>query len=138
MTIHIVKLCVGVDSVDELIARQLLQLEHGDNPVHRTRMTPKRADEVLNGGSIYWVIRRAIRVRQKIVDIRQVQDAEGKGMCELVFSPDLVRTYAKPKRPFQGWRYLKPEQAPRDLTSGEKALDIPASLDEALKQAGVW
>ncbi|MGH1422477.1 MAG: DUF1489 family protein [Hyphomonas sp.] len=138
MTIHLVKLCVGVDSVDDLIASQLLQLERGDNPVHHTRMTPKRAEEILNGGSLYWVIRKAIRVRQKIVDIRQFRDGEGKGMCELVFSPDLVPTYAKPKRPFQGWRYLKPDNAPRDLNSGDKALDIPASLDEALKQAGVW
>lgn len=138
MTIHLIKLCVGVESVEDLAAHQLLQLERADNPVHRTRMMPKRADELLNGGSLYWVIRNSIRVRQKIVDVRQYKDAEGKGMCELVFSPDLVPTYAKPKRPFQGWRYLKPDNAPRDLNSGDTALDIPASLDEALKKAGVW
>lgn len=138
MTIHLIKLCVGVESVEDLAAHQLLQLERADNPVHRTRMMPKRADELLNGGSLYWVIRNSIRVRQKIVDVRQYKDADGKGMCELVFSPDLVPTYAKPKRPFQGWRYLKPDNAPRDLNSGENALDIPASLDEALKKAGVW
>lgn len=138
MTIHLIKLCVGVESVEDLAAHQLLQLERADNPVHRTRMMPKRADELLNGGSLYWVIRNSIRVRQKIIDVRQYKDAEGKGMCELVFSPDLVPTYAKPKRPFQGWRYLKPDNAPRDLNSGDTALDIPASLDEALKKAGVW
>ncbi len=138
MTIHLIKLCVGVESVEDLAAHQLLQLERADNPVHRTRMMPKRADELLNGGSLYWVIRNSIRVRQKIVDVRQYKDAEGKGMCELVFSPDLVPTYAKPKRPFQGWRYLKSDNAPRDLNSGDTALDIPASLDEALKKAGVW
>ena len=59
-------------------------------------------------------------------------------MCELVFDPNLVRTYAQAKRPFQGWRYLKPTDAPRDLKTGEAALDIPPDLDAALKQAGVW
>ena len=101
-------------------------------------MIHSRAEEMLNGGSIYWVIKRAIRVRQRIVDIRTIKDEEGKDLCELVFDPELVRTYAQPKRPFQGWRYLKPEEAPRDLKSGADAVDIPADLDAALKNAGVW
>jgi len=138
MTIHMVKLCVGADSVDDLISWQNRLLKTLPNPVHHTRMSPKRAEELLHGGSIYWVIKRAIRVRQRIVDIREIKDHEGKKMCELVFDPEIHRTYAQPKRPFQGWRYLKPESAPRDLSSGEAAVDIPVHLDEALKKAGVW
>lgn len=138
MTIHMVKLCVGADTIDDLVDWQDHLLKTLPNPVHHTRMMPKKAAEILRGGSIYWVIRRAIRVRQRIIDIREVDDREGKKMAELVFDPELVRTYAQAKRPFQGWRYLKPEDAPRDLKSGEAALDIPPDLDAALKQAGVW
>jgi len=138
MTIHMVKLCVGADSIDDLADWQTRLLKTLPHPVHRTRMAPKRAEEMLDGGSIYWVIKRAIRVRQRVIDIRTVKDEEGRDMCELVLDPALVRTYAQPKRPFQGWRYLKPGEAPRDLKSGEAAADLPPSLDEALKNAGVW
>lgn len=138
MTIHMVKLCVGADDIDDLINWQKRLMKSLPRPVHHTRMTPKRREELLAGGSIYWVIRRAIRVRQRIVDIRNFDDDNGRSMCELVFDPEVVRTYAQPKRPFQGWRYLKPDAAPRDLSTGERAADIPADLDEALKKAGVW
>lgn len=138
MTIHMVKLSVGSDTVEDLADWQARQMQHLDTPVHHTRMSPKRAEEMLDGGSIYWVIRRAIRVRQRIIDIRAIADDEGRAMCELVFDPNLVRTYAQAKRPFQGWRYLKPADAPRDLKTGDVALDIPPDLDAALKQAGVW
>ena len=138
MTIHMVKLCVGADDIDDLVAWQTRLMQTLPKPVHRTRMTPKRAEELLDGGSIYWVIRRAIRVRQRIVDVRPVNDDDGRAMCELVFDPELVRTRAQPKRPFQGWRYLKPSDAPADLKSGERAVDIPSTLDVALKDAMVW
>lgn len=138
MTIHMVKLCVGADDIDDLVNWQKRLMKTLPNPVHHTRMQPKRSQELLNGGSIYWVIRRAIRVRQRIIDIREVADREGRAMCELVFDPEIVQTRAQPKRPFQGWRYLKPSDAPADLKSGEKAVDIPASLDDALKKAMVW
>lgn len=138
MTIHMVKLCVGADDIDDLADWQKRLMKKLPNPVHHTRMAPKRAEEMLDGGSIYWVIKRAIRVRQRIIDIRTVADDEGKDLCELVFDPELIRTYAQPKRPFQGWRYLKPAEAPRDLKSGEAAIDLPPSLDAALKNAGVW
>ncbi len=138
MTIHMVKLCVGADTVEDLIDWQQRLLQSVPHPFHRTRMTPRRAEELLNGGSIYWVIRRAIRVRQPIIDIRSFDDEAGRKICELVLDPNIVRTYAQPKRPFQGWRYLKPGDAPRDLGSREAAADLPADLDEALKRAGVW
>ena len=137
MTIHMVKLCVGADDIDDLENWQKRLMKQGHEPYHRTRMMPKQKQQLLDGGSIYWVIKGAIRVRQRIVDVREVA-GEAHTMCELVLAPELVRTYAKQKRPFQGWRYLKPGDAPRDLTSGEAAVDIPPDLDAALKQAGVW
>ena len=138
MTVHMVKLCVGADDIQNLIDWQTRLMKVHPAPFHRTRMMPKRAEELLQGGSIYWVIKHAIRVRQRIVDIREERDDEGRRMCELVFDPELHRTYAQPKRPFQGWRYLKPESAPRDLATGDKAVDIPLELDDALKKAMVW
>jgi len=138
MTVHIVKLCVGAETIDDLVAWQQRLMRTSDQPYHHTRMMPKRAEEVLQGGSIYWVVKRAIRVRQLITDIEEVRDDEGRKMCQLIFDPELHRTYAQPKRPFQGWRYLQPEAAPRDLTSGEAAVDIPIELDTALKKAMVW
>jgi hypothetical protein len=138
MTLHMVKLCVGADDIDDLAAWQARQMKTLKAPVHHTRMHPKRAEEILLGGSIYWVIKRAIRVRQRIIDIRTAKNDEGAEACALIFDPELIRTYAQPKRPFQGWRYLEPHEAPRDLKSGEAAVNLPADLDAALKDAGVW
>lgn len=135
---HMVKLCVGAHSIEDMIDWQQRQMKTLPNPIHRTRAYPKQADAMLQGGSIYWVVHRAIRFRQRIIDIRKVQDEEGGSLCELHFDPELIQTYAQPKRPFQGWRYLKPSDAPRDLRSGESAANIPADLDEALKTAMVW
>lgn len=138
MTIHMVKLCVGAESIDDMVAWQTRQMRTRPNPIHRTRAYPKQAEAMLNGGSIYWVVKRAIRFRQRIIDIRKIDDEDGRSLCELHFDPELFQTYAQPKRPFQGWRYLKPAEAPRDLKSGDRAVNIPAYLDEALKAAGVW
>lgn len=138
MTIHMLKLCVGVENLDHMIEWQARQMRTLPYPMHHTRMRPKRAEEMLNGGSIYWVVRRAIRFRQRIIDITKTTDKDGRALCALHFDPEIIQTYAQPKRPFQGWRYLKPEEAPRDLKSGDRAASIPADLDEALKQALVW
>lgn len=138
MTVHLIKLCVGAGDIGDLAAWQARLMQSLPSPVHHTRNFPKRSAELLQGGSIYWVIRRAIRVRQRILDIRSVNDEAGQEMCELVLDPELVQTYALAKRPFQGWRYLPPEAAPRDLKTGESAADIPPDLDQALKNAGVW
>ena len=135
---HMVKLCVGAHSIEDMIDWQQRQMKTLPNPIHRTRAYPKQAEAMLQGGSIYWVVRRAIRFRQRIIDIRKVDDEDGRALCELHFDPELIQTYAQPKRPFQGWRYLKPSDAPRDLKSGEPAMNIPADLDEALKAAMVW
>lgn len=137
MPIHMVKLCVGADDVDDLIAWQTHLMKTYRKPVHHTRMVPKRADDLMDGGSIYWVIRNRILVRQEIHDVRSVTGDDGRALCELVFSPELVLTEPQPKKAFQGWRYLKLADAPRDLDMGEGA-DVPATLGVALKDAMVW
>ncbi|MEL6661367.1 MAG: DUF1489 domain-containing protein [Pseudomonadota bacterium] len=133
-----IKLCVGAESIADLAAWQQKLLQTYPKPVHHTRMSPKRRDELLAGGSIYWVIRKVIRARQRIIDIRTVDDRAGKPMCELVFDPEIIPVVPRRKRPFQGWRYLKVADAPADLEPGRKASDVPLGLDEALKEAMVW
>ena len=138
MAIHMIKLCVGAETVADLEAWQKRLLQTYPKPVHHTRMSPKRKEEILAGGSMYWVIKKMIRVRQRIIDIRTVEDRAGKPLCELVFNPELIPVMPRRKRPFQGWRYLTVGDAPQDVEPGHKASDVPLGLDEALKDAMVW
>lgn len=138
MAIHLIKLCVGADSLADLEDWQTRLMQTLPNPVHHTRMTPKRREEILAGGSIYWVVKKVIRVRQRIVDIRTLPDETGRNYCELVFDPELIPVTPRRKKPFQGWRYFKPGDAPPDLNPGTKASDVPLALDAALKDAMVW
>jgi hypothetical protein len=143
MHLHLIKLCVGCDSVDDLeqwIAMRLHEKRRSGEPVehfHTTRMTPKRVDELLDGGSLYWIIKGGVQCRQKLVDIRPFVDAEGIGRCRLVFDPELVRTYWQPRRPFQGWRYLKAADAPRDLGGAGGEEELPPKLHRELAELGL-
>jgi hypothetical protein len=120
MTLHLVKLCVGVDNVQELAAWQEQRLKElkraGRAPelCHRTLQMPKRKDEVLDGGSLYWVIKGYILVRQRIVDLRPDKKEDGSACCGIVFDKTLVMTRAQARRAFQGWRYLPADDAPPD------------------------
>lgn len=139
MTLHLVKLCVGVESVDQLRSyieqRQVMALAHGlsDEQVHTTRMVPTRIDELLDGGSLYWVIKGNIQVRQKLIDIRVHTDGAGKKSCDLVMEPYLHQTQFQPRRPFQGWRYLKASEAPADVV-GSLGGDDLAEMPEAMRR----
>lgn len=119
--IHMVKLCVGVSSIEELESYRderahWWDADYGEDVhVHRTRMMPKRAAEMEGKGSIYWVISGVIGCRQPILRLAPFTDEEGKTYCDIVMSPDLIRTVPYPKRPFQGWRYLRAQDAPPDL-----------------------
>jgi Uncharacterized conserved protein len=141
--IHLVKLCVGAESVEDLAYWQKRLVaerkRYGETPfpVHHTRQTPKQADELLDGGSIYWVIKGTILVRQKIRAIETLTDRGGRPCCELVFEPELILTEPQGRKAFQGWRYLKPQDAPADLKSST-VNDVPPELGLALKEAGVW
>nr|WP_321456702.1 DUF1489 domain-containing protein [uncultured Cohaesibacter sp.] len=143
MTVHIVKLCVGVDSVDDLEHwiehRRYLHSIAGeaDEHIHTTRMTPKRRDEILDGGSLYWVIKGMILARQQIIDLRQIVSEDGISRCQIVMDPVLVRTESQPKRAFQGWRYLKANEAPRDLNPLSEDDDLPADFRRELADLGL-
>ena len=136
--IHMVKLCVGADDVADLDAWQKRLMRSHALPFHQTRMVPKRGDELAQGGSIYWVVKGLIQVRQRIVEVKQITDRGGRKACELVFDPVLVAVEPTPKRPFQGWRYLKDEDAPRDLKAGSGTIEMPANLRADLREAMVW
>jgi hypothetical protein len=105
--------------------------------VHTTRMIPKRMEELLDGGSLYWVIKGQVQARQKLLDIRSFTGGDGITRCDLVLGPEVIETSPAPKRPFQGWRYLKDEEAPRDLGGSGLADDMPSDLRRELAELGL-
>ncbi|MFW8596043.1 DUF1489 family protein [Cribrihabitans neustonicus] len=138
--INLVKLSVGTESVDSLIAWQTSQAARarGGHPRHVTRMWPKREAELLNGGSIYWVIKGLIQCRQRIVSLDEVTGSDGTRRCAIVLDPEIHRTHTAIKRPFQGWRYLKPGESPADLTQSRSQEEpLPPELSQALAEIGV-
>lgn len=122
--LHILKLCVGCDSIRDLedwIAESMAlwrRLGRPEEQLHTTRMVPKRIDEIVGAGSLYWVIKGQVSARQIINDIRPFTDVDGIGRCHLVLEPKVVPVEPRPCRPFQGWRYLTDADKPRDLGAG--------------------
>ncbi|MBR1141402.1 MULTISPECIES: DUF1489 family protein [Bradyrhizobium] len=145
MPLHLIKLAVGCESVKELkewIAERMLAAKKKGLPqlhVHVTRMTPKRVDEILAGGSLYWVIRGEVAAREKIVGIEPFRDGDGIGRCRLIMQPKVIAVSPRPMRPFQGWRYLTPEDAPADLGKASAAgLEaMPEPLRRELRDLGL-
>ncbi len=138
--INLVKLSVGSESVDSLIAWQdSYRRRFPDGlPRHITRMWPKREAEILNGGSIFWVIKGVIQCRQRILRLDEVTGEDGIRRCAIVLDPQVHRTQGAQKRPFQGWRYLKPEDSPADLPESRAQDDaLPEDLNRALAEIGV-
>ncbi|MGB8813397.1 MAG: DUF1489 domain-containing protein [Paracoccaceae bacterium] len=138
--IHILKLCVGADSVEDLTDWQ--DSQKGRWPagcaVHVTRMWPKREAEVTSGGSLYWVIKGVVLARQRIVRFEEIIGSDGIRRCGLVLDAQVVRTEPAPRRAFQGWRYLDPADAPRDLAKGrEREEKLPDELARALADIGL-
>ncbi len=139
-TLHLVKLCVGAESVEDLCDWQASSRGNGPDglPRHVTRMWPKREAEVVAGGSLYWVIKGVVLARQRILRFDPVDRGDGIRRCGLVLDREVVRTEAMPKRPFQGWRYLAAKDAPRDLPAGRSAGEaLPPRLEAALAEIGV-
>lgn len=140
MPLHLVKLCVGAESIEDLeswVAERLAVMNSaGLEPeqTHTTRMIPKRAAEIVDGGSLYWVIRGFVQVRQRILEIRPFTGEDGIERCDLVLEPVLVRTETQPKRPFQGWRYLADKDAPRDARRTAVDDDMPAEMRRHLAE----
>lgn len=138
--LHLIKLSVGsknVESMSDWQATRRAQTEDG-LPRHVTRMWPRRADEVLDGGSLYWVIQGLVQCRQRILRFDEVIGQDGIRRCAIVLDPEIIRTTSAQKRPFQGWRYLQPGDAPSDLPASRRDEDaLPAELSAALADIGV-
>ena len=133
-----IKLSVGTEDVEDLAAWQSRRRARTGRAVHRTRMTPRRREELLDGGSIYWVIKGRILARQRLLDIEAIVDKEGRADNLLILGKKLVRTVPRAHRPFQGWRYLAPEGAPMDLDAiGGGLSDIPAEMVAELHELGL-
>lgn len=136
--IHLVKLCVGIDSIEALIAWRATRYAQGEPTRHVTRMFPRRAEEILNGGSLYWVIAGHIQARQRIIALEEVTGRDGIRRCAIVMDPELIRTAPARRRPFQGWRYLDVGNAPPDLPVGRSQDDaLPPEMQRALAEIGL-
>ncbi|MBL1431284.1 DUF1489 domain-containing protein [Oceanicaulis sp. AH-315-P02] len=144
MVLHLVKLCVGVKSIKHLAELQAVkklirqQADERQNPFHITRMMPRRVDEILGSGSLYWVIKGSVCVRQSIVAIERITTDDGIKRCKIVLEHDLVATEIQQRRPFQGWRYLPAADAPADLTSTKKPNSLPQDIEAELRKLGAW
>ncbi|MBY0382205.1 MAG: DUF1489 domain-containing protein [Xanthobacteraceae bacterium] len=144
MPLHLIKLSVGATSFSdhkEWVAERAAAARARGEPahhVHITRMTPKRETELLDGGSIYWVIKGEITARQKLLAVEPFRDKDGIGRCRLVMQTKLVAVSPRPMRAFQGWRYLDAKSAPPDLKgSAESLSDMPEAMRKELRELGL-
>jgi hypothetical protein len=144
MPLHLIKLAVGCESVKELkgwVAERMQTAKKKGQPLHHihiTRMMPKRADELLAGGSLYWVIRGEIAAREKIIAIEPFRDRDGIGRCRLAMQPKVIAVLPRPMRAFQGWRYFTEDAAPQDLKSaGTGVAAMPEPLRRELRELGL-
>lgn len=145
MTLHLVKLCVGADSIEDLAGWQrqrfASQKKAGKKPriFHATFQTPKRDAELRDGGSLYWVIKGLIQARQKILALEAGKRDDGTPCCHIVLDKRIVAVRPVPRRAFQGWRYLAGEEAPPDLAAGDRAglADMPPALRKQLADLGL-
>ena len=142
MALHLIKLCVGIDSVKDLeewiLEKRRRTRGKKTEHIHTTRMVPKRADDLLDGGSLYWVIRGEVSCRQRLIAVRPFIDKEGVGRCRLVLDPKVVLVEPRPWRAFQGWRYLEGREVPRDLDrAAPGARHMPETMRRELRELGL-
>jgi len=144
MPLHLLKLCVGCDSIADLeswIEESMAlwrRLGKPEEQVHTTRMVPKRMADLLDGGSLYWVIKGQVACRQPLLDIRPFTDPDGIGRCHLVLQPHVTPVEPRPCRPFQGWRYLAAKEAPGDLGAiGGDMVAMPEDMRRELRALGL-
>lgn len=142
MSLHLRKLCVGVDRLEELQRWQAYRLRQTGGAIwHETRNWPRREGEILDaGGSLYWIIRGKMAARQQILgfEAAPTRDPDERPLCRILLDPGLVPTEPWPHRPFQGWRYLPGAEAPPDLDPAAGGADLPAALAAELKALGAW
>lgn len=144
MTLHLIKLCVGAASVDDLAAwqtkrRQRKTFDGKDCVYHTTFQTPKRQDDLLDGGSLYWVMKGVITARQRLVGFDAGQKEDGSACCLLLLNPEIVPVRPAPRRAFQGWRYLAADEAPADVKpgSGDTSAEMPPKMRKTLADLGL-
>jgi hypothetical protein len=139
MPLHLVKLCVGADSVADLEDWIKQKTKGGKKEhVHTTRMVPKRAEELIDGGSLFWVIRGEVTCRERILEIRPFTDKDGIGRCRIVMDGKVVLVEPRPRAAFQGWRYLETKEAPRDLArAAPGAARMPEAMRRELRELGL-
>lgn len=136
MALHMIKLVVGADTIDDLLAWRLGHAQPGEPWILRTRMTPKRGPEMVDGGSVYRVFKGVILCRQRILAVTTVGEGAA-ARCEITLDDNIVRVAPTPRRAFQGWRYLEPKDAPTDLDEAAFG-DIPEDLARQLREVGAW
>lgn len=132
--LHLIKLSVGVKEVAQLRAIQARRAVAEPPLRHQTRMTPKRRDEIIAGGSIFWVIGGFVLVRQRVLDIIEDRWDDGAPCAGIVLDPELVPVSARPVKAFQGWRYLTATDAPPDLTTLEQGAGAEALPPTLLRE----
>ena len=138
MTVHLKKLSVGSESLASMRQWQAARREAGFESMHITRNTPRRAEEVLAGGSIYWVIKGVMCARQPIIELRSMQRADGKPACGIVLAPEIIPVESRRVRIFQGWRYLETKDAPADIpVSADGDATMPADMVAELRDLGL-
>jgi hypothetical protein len=144
MSLHLIKLCVGADSIadlEEWVSERVAErLARGGSrrSQHVTRMLPSRANELVDGGSLYWIIKGQLSARQRLIEVEPFMDVDGISRCRLWLDPEVVHVRPRPMRPFQGWRYFPAADAPPDLrASGVGAAELPESLRRELGELGL-
>ena len=139
MTVHLKKLSVGSTSIDSLRDWQNRYIAAGKPVLHPTRNRPRRGEELLDGGSIYWIIKGKMQVRQAIIGLIEITRADGKPGCGIVLDPVLVPVWPKQMRIFQGWRYLETKDAPDDMPISEEGdTPMPAEMVMELRELGLF
>lgn len=140
MPLHLLKLCVGATSIVDLedyIAERLAHCRAAglaEEQIHTTRVMPKRSGELLDGGSLYWVIKGQLAARQRLVALRPFTDSDGVERCQIVLNPTVIPVAPRPCRPFQGWRYLAAADSPADLSDTDGTANLPEALRFALRE----
>ncbi len=138
MTIHLIKLAVGIETITDLQTRQdWMRTHYGQRLRHVTRMTPRRQSELLDGGSLYWVIKGHIAARQIITEFEEFYDDEDIKRCRIFLDDELIRTRPQTRRPFQGWRYLPVADAPADINPADRDDDMPETMRAELTALGL-
>lgn len=142
MALHLLKLCVGADSIADLeswVAERLAAQRRraAAELTHTTRMVPRRIAELLDGGALYWVIKGQIAARQALLDVRPFTDSGGIGRCHLVLGHEVVAVSPRPFRAFQGWRYLDERDAPADIGVADGLAEMPETLRRELSELGL-